>query len=382
MIRVLAFLEAETVGGPAKNLLEFARCLQVISSPQVELVIAPFHRGNPHNDFTAAAEAAGIPLHRIAERFAFDRTVLPQMSAIIERVRPHVVQTHAVKSHFLLRLSGEWKRRPWVAFHHGYTMVNTKMLLYNQLDRWSLRRPTRVVTVSEPFARELTSRGVSPDRVSVVHNAIDPLWGEKAQDSEARRRIRAALGIAPDDKVILKVGRLSHEKAHTVLVTAFAQLRDRLPKIPLRLLIVGEGPERPAIESAVSQAGLSGQVILAGYQRDVAPYYAASDLAALSSYTEGSPNALLEAWAARLPLIATSVGGIPEMASPASAWLVPPLDAGALASALSEALSNPELAGAKAAHAYDLILTKFTPQERAQNLSRLYLDVAADSLHS
>lgn len=376
MTRILVFLEATTVTGPAKNLLEFHRHQKQAAEP-IQIEIALFHRGSDRQtDFVRAAAAAELPVHYIPERFAFDRRVLPQMQQLIDEVRPDLLQTHSIKSHFLLRLSGEWKRRPWVAFHHGYTFTAKRLYIYNQLDRWSLRRAIRVVTVSQSFARDLVRLGVVPDRIRVLHNAIDVAWGEQARDPELRSRTRQALGLLDTERAVLIVGRLSLEKSHVQLVKAIAQLRTKLPEVRAKLLIVGEGPERLAIEQAAQECGLKDQVIFVGYTADVRPYYAAADLAVLASKTEGSPNALLEAMAASVPVVATSVGGIPEIVThEVTALLVPPSQTEDLAAALARSFSDSAEAAQRARRAHELILEQYTPQRRAHMLGALYADV-------
>ena len=171
----------------------------------------------------------------------------------------------------------------------------------------------------------------------------------------------------------LIVGRLSREKAHGALVEALARLRKLCPEIPAKLLIVGDGPERGAIERIAAANGVREQVVLAGYAADVAPYYAAADIAVLASVTEGSPNALLEAMAANLPVVATAVGGIPEIVSDhETAILVPAGGVEALAQGLREVLTDEIAAREMAARARSLIVSSFTPQARMQRLCEIY----------
>jgi glycosyltransferase involved in cell wall biosynthesis len=241
--------------------------------------------------------------------------------------------------------------------------------LYNQLDRWSLRAPSRVVTVSQPFQRELIRHGVPGARIEIVHNAIEPGWGTAPQ---APAELRAELGINPAQKVILIVGRLSGEKGHLALLRAFGQLVDAGTR-DAHLLIVGEGPERGRIETAIRHLGLSEMATLTGQVPTAEPYYGIADLAVLSSFSEGSPNALLEAMAARVPIVATAVGGIPEIvADRASALLVPPWDPDALCGAMRELLANQALARDLTARAFELILTRHTPEARARRLVAIY----------
>ncbi len=109
---------------------------------------------------------------------------------------------------------------------------------------------------------------------------------------------------------MLIVGRLSKEKDHLTLIRALSRLQSRIDP---HLLIVGEGPNRSSIEQEIARLGLAEQVTLTGHQPSAEPYYRIADLAVLSSLSEGSPNALLEAMAAGVPAVATAVGGIPEI---------------------------------------------------------------------
>jgi len=368
LIRLLAFVEATSVTGPAKNLLEFAR-----TTSSVAVEIATFQRSPGENAFTAAVGAAGLPLHRIHERSAFDFQAIEGLRAAVGAVRPDILQTHAVKSHFLLRSSGLWKKLPWVASHHGYTHTNLRMRLYNELDRWSLGRAPHVLTVSEAFRQQLSGIGVKRDRITVLHNAIDAKWGDKAADLHVRTQFRDSLGIGEDEKAVLIVGRLSREKSHTGLVAALGQLKNSSPELRLKLIIVGDGPERGAIEAATEQAGLVGRVIFAGQTTNVLPYYAAADLAVLASVTEGSPNALLEAMACRVNVVATAVGGIPEIISHRdTGLLVPPGNTEAMAHAIRESLTGGETSQAMVQKARALIETTYSPERRARFLSDFY----------
>ena len=162
--RLLAILEAESVTGPAKNLLQFARLAQTVEAElRIEVSIAVFHRGGGSNPFIKTAEQFGVPVYTIAEKGRFDRAVIAQMAALARQIKPDLLQTHAVKSHFLVRMGGLERLAPWIAFHHGYTWPDWRARLYNQLDRWSLRVARQVITVSRPFGITLsTVAGICP----------------------------------------------------------------------------------------------------------------------------------------------------------------------------------------------------------------------------
>ena len=343
-IRILTLLEATTVSGSAKPVLAFARQAQRAPSelPRADLTVALFHRqGQPEeNSFTAAARQAGLPLEFIRERGRFDVAVLRQLKEMVERLRPDVLWTNAVKSHFLARAAGLHRKARWLAFHHGYTATDLKMRLYNQLDRWSLRAADRVVTVCRPFAQELERRGIPSARIRIQHMPVSPLAPSSDQALELRRR----LGIAAGERVVLTVGRLSLEKGHADALRVFRLLRDRMPAQPLRLLIVGDGPERRRLGALADRLGLAQSVIFAGHQDQIAAFYAAANVFLLTSHSEGSPNALLEAMSAGLPVVATRVGGVPELAENGEEALLEDRgDHEALADAVLRVFTEPDL---------------------------------------
>ncbi len=387
-IKLLALIEAGSLTGPAKNLIEFCRQARHPQPglPVIDTTLVTFHRAagppaaerdEPPNAFVAAARDAGIEIDVIPERFRYDPRAVAELRQVIARRAPDVVETKSVKSHFMLRLAGVQRERPWVAFHHGYTATDLKMRAYNQLDRWSLRAADRVVTVCGDFARDLARRGVGPERISVLHNSIDPDYGRKTGPDD-RRVLRSALAVADDERVVLTAGRLSREKAQLDLVKAFAHIRRGHPELKARLVIVGEGPERGRIEAAAVSWQVADRVVLAGASNEVARWYRAADLFALPSLSEGSPNVLLEAMLMELPIVATAVGGVPEIvAHEESALLVRPGDPPALAGALARLLTQESLARGLAATARSLALNNYSPAARWQTLSELYRQAVA-----
>jgi len=370
-IRLLAILEARSITGPARNLLDFCRLARELQGRHVETSIVTWRRPDQGgaDEFLDAAATAGIEVEVVEERSAFDRQSVAALRRIVQRRDPDVLQTHAVKSHFLLRVSGLARRKPWVAFHHGYTFQDVRMRVYNLLDRWSLRAPARVVTMSQAFARQLAARGVPPERITVLHNAIEPDW--LTHGSVTREQARRDLGIGSHRPLVVAVGRLSREKAFECLLEAVANLHDAL------LLIVGDGPERTNLERQAAGLGLRDQVRMVGQIREVRPFYAAADVVAISSVTEGSPNVLLEAMAARVPVVATAVGGIPEIVRhEESALLVRPGDPESLASALARTIADRSEAEVRVRRAGELIRQRHSPQVRARRLVELYSELA------
>jgi glycosyltransferase involved in cell wall biosynthesis len=386
-IRVLALVEAETVNGPVKNLLTFYRsCQEMEASSGVQLSLAAFERvrgkrsarATGSNEFLEAASKAGIQVVRIQESFAFDLRVIWRLRRVVKQVNPDIIQTHFSKSHFLVWLAGVWRERPWIAFHHGHTRSAFRLRIYHGLDRWSLRFPRQITAVSQALAGQLVAQGVRRDKITVLHNAVELPNAGQETDATRLQAIRTRLGIRPTDRVVLAIGRLSKEKAHTDLVATMARLLKLQPDLHVQLLIVGEGPERAGIEEAVRSAGLQGVVKLAGHENDVSGYYEIADVMAISSLSEGSPNVLLEAMAAGVPVVSTAVGGIPEIVGNGKhAILVPPGDPAAMAGAIDVLLSNSEAADKLARAARNLAAAKYSPEQRARMLIKLYSDVLA-----
>lgn len=370
-LRVLAIVQAASITGPVKNLFEFCGAIGAVD-PGIDVSLVTYQRGDEENAFIRAARAAGIPISVIPERGAFDRSVIDELKTVVQHAQPDVVQTHEVKSHFLLRLSGVAAQRPWVAFHHGYTAENLKMRAYNELDRWSLRRASHLVTVSRAFEAQLTARGIRSSRITVLQNAVDPAWTRRVRAVE-RSAARVQLGLGEEDEVVIAIGRLSTEKAHIDLLRAMRILRERRPRA--QLLLVGDGPERAALEAEAAGA----PVRLFGQVADTAPFYAAADVMALPSLSEGSPNVLLEAMACGVPSVATATGGTPEIVShEESALLLPPRRPEELAAALGRVLADRALADRLAAKGQALIEERHRPGTRAAVLAQLYRSLVSE----
>lgn len=365
-------MEARSVTGPAKNLLAVAREL-AHAQPAVSIRIVTFTRHEASNAFIEACERAGVAVDVIRERYRFDPGVIPQLRNIVRRSAPDILQSHVAKSHFLIRLLGLSRDLPWIAFNHGYTAEDLKVKLYNQVDRWSLRGADRVVTVCGMFAERLRRWGVSERRITVRHNAVEPF---RAATPESVDRLRETLGIPAEALVLLSVGRFSPEKAHAGLLRAAAALQRRTGAPAFRLVMVGNGPERERLKALCRELELTDLVVFAGTTADVSVYYSLADVFVLPSRSEGSPNALLEAMASGTPVVATAVGGVPEIVrSGDNGLLVPANDVNAMAGGIAELLSSPELRQSLGRSGGDWAALHHSPPEYAQSVLALYQDV-------
>jgi len=203
------------------------------------------------------------------------------------------------------------------------------------LVRRTLRKAGAVVGVSRPMLDALVELGAPEERVTLVRNGVDRSLFRPGDKREARR----ALGLPEEGKIILYVGRLEETKGLGELAAAFATLEKR-GQTDARLVVVGDGSMRRALERVSSREGA---VVLAGNRpaADVARYLTAADVLTLPSWNEGTPNVILEALAAGRPVVATRVGGIPDVVEEGrTGLLVPVKDVPTLADALGHALSR------------------------------------------
>jgi glycosyltransferase involved in cell wall biosynthesis len=245
-----------------------------------------------------------------------------------------VVHSHGYRSDVLARLAGRRGRLPLVATVHGFTGGGVKNRFYERLQRLALRGFDAVVPVSAALARQLEQQGVLARRLHLVPNAYAALTPPCS-----RAVSREKLGLPPHGPVIGWVGRLSREKGPDVALRALASLAGR----EWLAVFLGDGPERLALERLASECGIASRVRWMGNFAGAGAVMAAFDILLSSSRTEGTPVVLLEAAAAGVPIVATAVGGVPELlretggASPA-----PPDDPAALAAQLAWLLDHPE----------------------------------------
>lgn len=256
------------------------------------------------------------------------------LHALCRELRPEVVHTHGYRADVIAGLAARRAARPRVSTVHGFTGGGPKNRLYEWLQRRMIRRFDAVVAVSEPLRRELLEEGFSSSRLHCVRNGWEPP-GEPLDRSVARRR----LGIDEKRAAIGWVGRLTAEKGADVAIRALRGIRDR----PVDLHIVGEGRERSSLESLTRSLDLSDRVRWHGRVPDAWRLFPAFDVFALSSRTEGTPMVLFEAIHAGVPVVATAVGGIPDVFDEVGgpwAFLVPPRDPESLGEAVRRALAG------------------------------------------
>ena len=253
---------------------------------------------------------------------------------------------------------------------HGYISGDNKLRTYNKLDKYFLRLCDKIIAVSEGVRNELIRGGIKNSKIVVIPNAVEPSSNEA--ELSHRNDKRFSLNIAPDDFVVGYLGRLSQEKGVNYLIDAVSEIRDS--GVQVKLVIVGDGPERDSLEHKVKNNGLENLVVFAGFQEDIKIWLQIFDVFVLPSLTEGTPMALLEAMAMRVPVIATAVGGVPQVVNDQKNGLtVPPGDHQAISNALNMLKNDSELYGIFAKAGVNTIKAKFSIDKWCRKIEKLYL---------
>jgi glycosyltransferase involved in cell wall biosynthesis len=188
--------------------------------------------------------------------------------------------------------------------------------------------------------------------------------------------LRREWNLAEHARVLLAIGRLSREKGHAHLIQAAHLLSRNRPEVDFQILLVGDGPEKAALEAQTAQLGLQDRVRFTGHQADPLPFYALADMFVLPSLSEGSPNVLLEAMMAGTPIVASAVGGVPETVQDGRcALLAPAADPAALANSIARLIDDPALAQSLRENARADARERHSPQVYCAALTGIYREL-------
>ncbi len=354
-------------GGPEKTILNSPRFLEPLGYRMVCGYLHP--PGDPgYEVIRKKADQAGAPLVSIPDRGFWDWRVVRQLLRACREHQVAVWHGHDYKTNALGLLLRRFHRMRLVTTAHGWVQETSRTPLYYRIDRWCLPRYERVVCVSTDLVDACRAAGMPEKKLLLLDNGID------ATDYARRRSVREAkglLGFPQEGQLIGAVGRLSGEKAFDVLVCAVHALRARGRDV--RLVIVGEGDARPALEKLIAELGLADRVTLAGWQADVRGYFEAMDAFALSSLREGLPNVVLEAMALEVPVVATRVNGVPRLVQDGTnGLLVEAGDPAPLAAALDRLLGDAAMQATFRAAGRETVEGRFSFAGRMRKLAALY----------
>jgi len=337
-IRILHLIASNFVGGPEKQILHHA--LDIRNS-DVDVWVGSFRDQSEKTEILKRAEELGLPTYETRSSGRFDPRAVFELASFLRRERIRLLCTHGFKANTIGALAKNLAHIPQIAFCRGWTAETLPVRVYEALERRFLLFADRIICVSEAQAEYFATRHLFQPQISVVHNAM--LDSIDTGVSSNREASKVQLGFSPSTRLIGAVGRLSVEKGQRYLVGAAPELAREFKD--LKIVLLGEGRERTNLKREVSRLGLDDLIILPGFQKNVGCWMQAFDILANCSLTEGIPNAILEALALGTPVVATAVGGVPQLIRDRKTGLL--VTAGSsesLACGLAEVLRDPSLA--------------------------------------
>jgi glycosyltransferase involved in cell wall biosynthesis len=349
-VKILHVTAPAPVGGLERVVLGLTTGLKAAGhEARVAAILDP---GVTEHPLVRALEQAEVPVHPI---HVAGRAYRMERKAIEEIARIHGIEVMHTHGYHPDVVDGGVARRlqvPVVSTQHGFTGGGWRNRLYEWIQVRAYRRFDAVIAVSAPIVHRVTRGGVPQARVHLVPNAWCEIPGVKPLDRVAARDV---LQVSRGGARIGWIGRLSPEKGPDVMIDGLA----RLKRTHVQLSIIGDGPALKETQAQARAVGVDKQVTWHGLVPDAGRLLAAFDVVVLSSRTEGTPIILFEAIAARVPVVATAVGGVPAVITDREAVLVPSADPGALAQGIARALDDRAGALARSTAASDRVAFKF-----------------------
>ena len=387
-VRVLRVIARLNMGGPALHVAYLTDGLQE-RGYRTTLVAGTLARGEESMAFVA--DDLGVPvrtidqLHREISPLR-DAVAVLRLARIIRQERPHILHTHTAKAGAIGRLAAllAGPARPPIVVHtfHGHVLRGyfgpLRSLFFRLLERWLAARTTALVAVSPQVRDDLVALSVAPrERFVVVRLGIE-LAERVAPDRNGRAESRRYLGIPVDRFTVGWIGRMTAVKRTDDVLVAFKRLRE--DGVDALLCMVGDGPDREDLERRAHELGVIRDTIFLGYQEDVAPFYSAFDALVLPSSNEGTPVSAIEALAAGRPVVATRVGGVPDVVRDGQdGFLVETGDTDALAERLTRLARDPELRERMGSEGRTRVLPRYAVERLVDDVDRLYRSLLSEA---
>lgn len=303
-VNILHLRATNFYGGPEKQIVEH---LKRLDSERFNGMLASFVAPGNCNQLLKEANMAGISCHEIPANAAFDFRSVNALRKILLNARVDLVCAHGYKSNVVGRLATWQAGIPLIAISHGWTGETLKVKIYETIEKCSFFFTDFIVAVSKAQQEKIIKFGVQSRKIRVIYNGINL----EPYNSKVTYSIRRELEIPFEKILIVSAGRLSPEKNFTVLIEASKIIKERCPDCIF--IIFGEGFLRKKLEKKIMTAGLKDTFFLPGFNPDFPLMLHDADIFVLPSLTEGFPVVLLEACAQKKPIVATSVGGNPEI---------------------------------------------------------------------
>jgi len=363
-LNILHLRASNFVGGPEKQLLEHMRR---IDRKKYRLSLCTFEGGNEVSELHSIAEASGIETHELSDTSPFDPRVIFKLSGIVKKLNIHLLCTHGYKPNIIGRFASWLSGVPVIAISRGWTAENRKIRFYERLDKIFLHLSDHVIAVSGGQREKIKKLGVGSGKISVIHNGINLAEIPHAPSA----MLRASLNLPEDAVIIASAGRLSPEKNQSGMIEVARQVVSRNNKA--YFVIFGEGFLRAELERKIEAAGLQDRFLLPGFRGDLQSLLHEVDIFMLPSFTEGLPNVVLEAFAVRKPVVATAVGGTPEVVTHGvSGFLTGPAEIGKMTEYVLQLVNDPALRACMGESGYRHIEEEFGFEMQTRKYEELY----------
>jgi len=319
----------------------------------------------PHREVADESRKKGISTAIFPCQDKFDLQTILQLRRYVREQGIDIIHSHGYKSNLYSFFSTLGLSTANVATCHNWLGDKAKMKFYTAIDLFFLRRFSHAVAVSPDVRERMLKSGIPAEKVSVVGNGIDV---DRFENTSPPNNVKAQLGIPDHHSVVGTVGRLSPEKGHIHLLNVFEAIQSEFPDVSF--LIVGDGPSREELQKKFDNPS----VIFTGLRSDLPELYKCMDIFALPSLTEGLPMVLLEAMASALPVIATSVGSVPDvMIGGETGLLLSPGEEGVLRKHLVYLLRNPEERRRMGQKGHARVKEEYSAAKMANDYKSIYL---------
>ena len=385
-VKVLRVIARLNVGGPALHVAYLSAGLAERGFDTI-LVAGTLARGEASMESVAERRGARIEtiedLHREIAPLRDARAVM-RLARLIRRERPTILHTHTAKAGAVGRVAAllAGKARPPIIVHtfHGHVLRGyfgpVKTFGFRLLERLLARMTTQLVAVSPEVRDDLVRLGVAPEsKFAVVRLGIE--LDERVGNGEGgRRETRRVLGVPEEAFVVGWFGRMTAVKRTPDVLRAFRGLVDA--GVDGRLLLVGDGPERDGLERLAHELGVMRRCLFLGYQEEVGRYYDAVDALVLPSGNEGTPVSVIESLAAARPVVATRVGGTPDVVRDGlDGFLVELGDVDSIADRLTELAADPARRTRMGAAGKQHVRERYAVERLVADTERLYRSLLA-----
>ncbi len=380
-VKVLRVIARLNMGGPALHVAYLSAGLRE-RGYETTLVAGTLARGEDSMAFVA--DELGVRVERVPE---LSREISPlrdaraalRLACLIRRERPQILHTHTAKAGAVGRLAAmlAGDARPPIVVHtfHGHVLRGyfdpLRSAGFRLLERALAKGSTALIAVSPQVRDDLVALGVAPKEKFVVIRLGIELEERIAAAPGARAETRRLLGVPQDAFVVGWIGRMTGVKNTDDVLAALRLLHDR--GVDAYLCMVGDGPDRDRVERRAHDLGVVRRCLFLGYQEEVARYYAAFDGIILPSVNEGTPVSAIEALAAARPVVATRVGGVPDVVEDGvDGFLVDPGATDQLADRLEQLARDPELRARMGEHGRRRVPARYAVERLVDDMDRLY----------